>query len=60
MSEPEAILSLVTLGVSDLQRSIAFYEALGFRHIGTLQNVGFKLGSFVDTPIMQRELSGAI
>ncbi len=31
MSVPEAILSLVTLGVSDLKRSIAFYEALGFR-----------------------------
>lgn len=31
MSAPEAILSLVTLGVSDLERSIAFYETLGFR-----------------------------
>jgi uncharacterized protein len=31
MSAPEAILSLVTLGVSDLERSITFYEALGFR-----------------------------
>jgi predicted lactoylglutathione lyase len=31
MSEPDAILSLVTLGVSDLKRSIVFYEALGFR-----------------------------
>jgi uncharacterized protein len=31
MSAPGAILSLVTLGVSDLERSIAFYEALGFR-----------------------------
>jgi len=31
MSEPAACLSLVTLGVSDLARSTAFYEALGFR-----------------------------
>ncbi len=31
MSGPDAALSLVTLGVSDLARSIAFYEALGFR-----------------------------
>jgi catechol 2,3-dioxygenase-like lactoylglutathione lyase family enzyme len=30
MSEPTACLSLVTLGVSDLARSTAFYEALGF------------------------------
>ena len=31
MSEPSACLSLVTLGVSDLAKSTAFYEALGFR-----------------------------
>jgi catechol 2,3-dioxygenase-like lactoylglutathione lyase family enzyme len=30
MSEPAACLSLVTLGVSDLAKSTAFYEALGF------------------------------
>ena len=30
MNDPQAILSLVTLGVSDLNRSIAFYEALVF------------------------------
>ena len=31
MTEPVARLSLVTLGVRDLARSTAFYEALGFR-----------------------------
>ncbi len=31
MSEPQAHLSLVTLGVANLKRSIEFYEALGFR-----------------------------
>ena len=31
MGEPTACLSLVTLGVSDLAKSTAFYEALGFR-----------------------------
>jgi predicted lactoylglutathione lyase len=42
MSEPQAILSLVTLGVSDLQRSIAFYEAIGFRRKAkAAQGVGF-------------------
>ena len=35
MSEPAACLSLVTLGVSDLARSTAFYEALGFRRKAT-------------------------
>ena len=42
MSEPDAILSLVTLGVADLDRSIAFYEALGFRRKAkAAQGVGF-------------------
>jgi uncharacterized protein len=42
MSEPVPILSLVTLGVSNLTRSIAFYEALGFaRKAKAAQGVGF-------------------
>lgn len=42
MSSPDAILTLVTLGVSDLARSIAFYEALGFkRKAANAEGVGF-------------------
>ncbi|MGN6570173.1 MAG: VOC family protein [Pseudolabrys sp.] len=42
MSNPEALLTLVTLGVSDLARSIAFYEALGFRRRARkAEGVGF-------------------
>lgn len=42
MSKPDAILSLVTLGVADLARSIAFYEMLGFsRKAKAAQGVGF-------------------
>lgn len=42
MAEPSAHLSLVTLGVSDLKRSIAFYETLGFRRKGTgFEGIGF-------------------
>jgi uncharacterized protein len=42
MSGPDAILSLVTLGVSDLERSIAFYETIGFRRKAkAAQGVGF-------------------
>jgi uncharacterized protein len=42
MSAPDAILSLVTLGVSDLERSIAFYESLGFvRKAKNAGGVGF-------------------
>ena len=42
MSAPDAILSLVTLGVVDLGRSIAFYEGLGFRRKAkAAKGVGF-------------------
>ena len=42
MEGPQAILSLVTLGVSDLNRSIAFYETLGFtRKAQSANSVGF-------------------
>lgn len=42
MTRCDAILSLVTLGVSDLGRSIAFYEALGFRRkAAAADGVGF-------------------
>lgn len=42
MTDPQAVLSLVTLGVSDLSRSIAFYESLGFaRRAETIDGVGF-------------------
>ena len=42
MSEPDAHLSLVTLGVSNLKRSIGFYEALGFhRKAQAAEGVGF-------------------
>lgn len=42
MSDAQAIVTLVTLGVSDLERSIAFYEALGFeRKARTAEGVGF-------------------
>ena len=42
MSAPVPILSLVTLGVADLARSIAFYEALGFtRKAAKADGVGF-------------------
>jgi uncharacterized protein len=42
MNQPGAHLSLVTLGVSDLKRSIAFYEALGFqRKAKAFDGIGF-------------------
>jgi uncharacterized protein len=42
MDKPDAHLSLVTLGVSDLKRSIAFYETLGFQRKGkAFGGIGF-------------------
>ena len=37
-------------------RSIALHSRSGFEHIGTLKAVGFKLGQWVDTVLMQRAL----
>jgi phosphinothricin acetyltransferase len=47
---------LAVIGHSGNAGSIALHRRLGFRDIGTLQSVGFKLGRWVDTVIMQREL----
>lgn len=45
------------IGDSGNQGSITLHERLGFRHVGVLQNVGFKLGRWVDTVLMQRALT---
>ncbi len=36
--------------------SIGLHEAVGFRHVGILQDVGFKHDGWRDTLLMQREL----
>jgi phosphinothricin acetyltransferase len=36
--------------------SIGLHEALGFRHVGILQDVGFKHGRWLDSVLMQRAL----
>jgi L-amino acid N-acyltransferase YncA len=36
--------------------SIGLHEALGFHHVGILQDVGFKHGRWLDTVLMQRAL----
>jgi catechol 2,3-dioxygenase-like lactoylglutathione lyase family enzyme len=51
MNEPSGILSLVTLGVTDLKRSIAFYETLGFRRKAlAADGVGFSRLEPVPSP----------
>lgn len=47
---------LAVIGNSGNAGSIALHSRLGFQPVGTLSNVGFKLGQWVDTVLMQRPL----
>jgi phosphinothricin acetyltransferase len=47
---------LAVIGNSGNAGSIALHRRLGFEHAGTLKSVGFKLGRWVDTVLMQRSL----
>ncbi|WP_246088817.1 GNAT family N-acetyltransferase [Phreatobacter stygius] len=48
---------LAVIGDSGNAGSIALHRSLGFAPAGTLRSVGFKLGRWVDTVLMQRVLS---
>lgn len=47
---------LAVIGNSGNDGSIALHRRLGFETVGTLRSVGFKLGRWVDTVLMQRPL----
>ena len=47
---------LAIIGDSDNVASIALHRRQGFELVGTLKSVGFKLGRWVDTVLMQRSL----
>jgi phosphinothricin acetyltransferase len=47
---------IAVIGDSGNAASIALHGSLGFRPVGTLRAVGFKLGRWVDTVLMQRDL----
>ena len=47
---------LAIIGDSGNAASIALHQRYGFRMVGALRSVGYKLGRWVDTPIMQRTL----
>jgi len=47
---------IAVIGDSANAGSITLHTRLGFHHVGTLEAVGFKLGRWVDTVIMQRPL----
>lgn len=48
---------IAVIGDSGNTGSIALHEKLGFRRVGTFEAVGYKFGRWVDTVLMQRELS---
>ena len=47
---------LAVIGDSGNEASIAVHRRMGFEHTGTFRAVGFKLGRWVDTVLMQRAL----
>ena len=49
---------VAVIGDSANAASIGLHERLGFRRVGTLPAVGFKLGRWVDSVLMQREIGG--
>lgn len=49
---------VAVVGNSANTGSIALHRNCGFHHVGTLAAVGFKLGRWVDTVLMQRALNG--
>jgi L-amino acid N-acyltransferase YncA len=48
---------IAVIGDSGNTASIRLHRRFGFRHVGTLESVGFKFGRWVDTVLMQRELN---
>jgi L-amino acid N-acyltransferase YncA len=49
---------VAVIGDSDNHASIKLHRKFGFRHVGTLERVGFKFGRWVDSVLMQRALAG--
>ncbi len=47
---------VAVIGDSSNAASVGLHQRLGFRQVGTLSSVGFKLGRWVDTVLMQRAL----
>jgi L-amino acid N-acyltransferase YncA len=48
---------VAVIGNTDNASSIGLHKSFGFQHVGVLDSVGFKLGQWVDTVLMQRPLN---
>lgn len=49
---------VAVIGDRDNHASITLHRKFGFRHVGTLERVGFKFGRWIDSVLMQRALAG--
>jgi len=47
---------IAVIGDSAQTPSITLHRAAGFRLVGTIENVGFKFGRWLDSVLMQRPL----
>jgi phosphinothricin acetyltransferase len=47
---------VAVIGGSDNEPSVRLHAAFGFEYVGTLKDVGFKFGLWVDSVLMQRRL----
>ncbi|MAO54521.1 MAG: hypothetical protein CMM61_02330 [Rhodospirillaceae bacterium] len=47
---------IAVIGDSDNQGSIGLHRKMGFREVGTVENVGFKFGRWLDSVTMQLAL----
>lgn len=47
---------VAVIGDTANEGSIRLHQACGFAHVGTLRDVGFKFGRWLDTVLMQRSL----
>jgi L-amino acid N-acyltransferase YncA len=50
---------VAVIGDSGNAASVGLHKRFGFREVGTLSSVGYKLGRWVDTVLMQRALGAA-
>jgi phosphinothricin acetyltransferase len=50
---------VAVIGDSASTPSIRLHAACGFRMVGTLENIGFKFGRWLDSVLMQRPLGDA-
>lgn len=48
---------VAVIGDSGNHGSVQLHRSLGFRHVGTLNRVGFKFGRWLDSVIMQKDLT---